>query len=370
MLHLPIRSNLVAQTVTILTAEIEAGRIHGELPGEYTLCESLQISRTTLRAALKIMERQGYLQARRGLPRLVMKGRRTPVPSADKRPVWLLAARPQSRHTRHTYEVISQVLISLQRLGHECKYVADPKFADGSPQHALERLMLEAPNAIWLLLSCSAETQAWFYKRGLTTFVLGHLHPGVRLPACDVDSQSVGRHAAVQLLNRGHRHVALISPDPFSAGDLSAEVGFAEALEKAGIARDQITTLKVKWRREEILRLVKGLLMRREPPTALLVLHEETAVCIYSALIRRGVRVPEDMSLIVGDGGELLDRFTPDFSHYRMDLRTEGKRTCHIIGNFVSNGALHSSTHLLMPDFHRGETIADRRRSDLPTAAS
>jgi LacI family transcriptional regulator len=360
MLPRPIRSNLVAQTVAILTREISSGRFRDALPGEFSLCDSLQISRTTLRAALQIMERQGYLKCRRGLPRMIVKTRPAKVRSASKRPVTLISGRPLSEQTRHTQELLSQVVISLQRLGHECNYVTDQKVSDGVPNAHLERLMLEAPTTLWILISCSAATQRWFYERGLATFVLGHLHPGVRLPACDGDSYSIGHHAATQLLSRGHRQIAMVLPDPQAAGDLRAEAGFAEMMAKAGIGREGFSTLKVNSRRDEIVRLVDSLLARVARPTALFILHVETAICIYSFLVRRGVRVPEDMSIIIGDGGELLDCFAPDFAHYGLDLGVEVKRTCHIIADFAAHGALHSTTHLLMPDFHRGETIAKR----------
>lgn len=358
MLQPPVRPNLVAQTVRILTEEIASGRFHTSLPGEFPLCESLQISRTTLRAALQILERQGYLRARQGRSRVILKPKRTGRAQPEKRSIGLLAAEPLTLQNRHTSEVITQVMLSLERLGFDCKYHSDPKFSAGSPDAALRRLCAETPGRIWILVSCSAATQAWFYGRGLATFVLGHLHPGIRLPAFDLDSRSVGQHAAAQLLSRGHRRMGIILPDPFSAGDLSAETGFVETALMAGILRGELILLKLKWHRNEIEKLVAGLLRRRERPTALFILHEETALCLYSCLVQNGLRVPEDISIIIGDGGRLLERFFPDFAHYRTDLAVEVKRTCNLVRTFASQGALHATSHLLMPEFHRGETIA------------
>jgi len=357
-MSLPIRSNLVAQTVDILASEIANGKLYGELPGEFPLCDRLQISRTTLRAALQLMEKRGYFRKRVGRRRQILKPKRASARFGTNRSVRLITGLPLHCQTRHTNAVLSQVMLSLQSLGFECAYLADKKFTDGAPDNLLGRLCVESPHTIWILISCSVATQAWLYQRGCAAFVLGHLHQGIHLPAIDVDLKSAGRHAAAQFLSHGHRKIGLILADPCSAGDLSVEAGFAETMEKPEMPRGTFTTIKMRWERHSMVHLVQGLLRRPDAPTALFILSEETAVCLYSLLIRRGIRVPEDISIIVRDGGELLERFSPDFARYKVDLSMEVRRTCHIVSNFVSNRALHPNTHLLMPEFHLGETLA------------
>lgn len=355
--QVPVRSNLVAQTVSILIYEIAAGNFGGELPGEFELCDKLQVSRTTVRPALQILERQGYVRIRPGKKRLILK-RVQRRRAEGKRPVYLLSDRPLHRHNRHNNELFYHIMLRLGQLGHDYRYISDKLVGQGKPEKFLGQLCRQALSAIWILISCSAATQTWFYTRGYASFALGHLHRGVRLPNIDTDYRAVGCHAAGQLLGCGHQRIGLILPDPSTAGSQSVVEGFSDRLERFGISRSRLLIANPKWERDEISRLVDRTLVRPNGPTGLYVMHDEMAVSIYSFLNRRGVRIPADVSMVIGDGGDFLDHFAPDFTHYRMDLGMEMRRTFRILYDFVSQPALHPTNHLIMPDFRRGETIA------------
>ena len=59
---LPQRQSLVAQTVAFLHAQIDAAVWRDWLPSERSLCELLQVSRNTLRAALAQMRQEGRIK--------------------------------------------------------------------------------------------------------------------------------------------------------------------------------------------------------------------------------------------------------------------------------------------------------------------
>ena len=66
MQNLPQRNSLVSQTSAYLRQEINRGSWKEWLPSERTLCESLQVSRNTLRAALEQLKRENLVDARHG----------------------------------------------------------------------------------------------------------------------------------------------------------------------------------------------------------------------------------------------------------------------------------------------------------------
>ena len=74
--QVPRRASLVAQTVTIIRDEIRAGRWRKWMPGEHELCGLLHVSRRTLRAALKQLQREGLLRATQGQRREIVSKRK------------------------------------------------------------------------------------------------------------------------------------------------------------------------------------------------------------------------------------------------------------------------------------------------------
>jgi DNA-binding GntR family transcriptional regulator len=59
MSGIPKRQSLVSQTAAYLRAKFATGIWNPSLPGERRLCETLQVSRNTLRAALQNLANAG-----------------------------------------------------------------------------------------------------------------------------------------------------------------------------------------------------------------------------------------------------------------------------------------------------------------------
>src|SRR5688572_21434585 len=73
-LKLPQRQSLEKQTAEALRAEIAKGTWRDLLPGERSLCDMLQISRHTLRAALGQLRRDGLISAEQGVGNRIVAG--------------------------------------------------------------------------------------------------------------------------------------------------------------------------------------------------------------------------------------------------------------------------------------------------------
>jgi len=63
---IPQRHSLVGQAAAYLKTAIAAGQWRGWLPAERTLCEMLQVSRSTLRRALAQLQRDAVVRAEHG----------------------------------------------------------------------------------------------------------------------------------------------------------------------------------------------------------------------------------------------------------------------------------------------------------------
>jgi hypothetical protein len=76
MEYLPKRTSLVSETAAAIKVWVKTGTLSGELPGELQLKDRLGVGRDTLRLALKLLEREGWVTpARQGRQRRVKPGK-------------------------------------------------------------------------------------------------------------------------------------------------------------------------------------------------------------------------------------------------------------------------------------------------------
>jgi len=80
MLQLPKRTSLITQTVEALRHAIEEGVWHEVLPGERELADRFQVSRPTLREALKILQRNQVIEVAHGKRRTIVTANLTKSP--------------------------------------------------------------------------------------------------------------------------------------------------------------------------------------------------------------------------------------------------------------------------------------------------
>jgi hypothetical protein len=69
------------------------------------------------------------------------------------------------------------------------------------------------------LMACGLETQRWFSSHGIPAVVSGTCDASLGVPFVCLDNHALGRHAAVTLLQHGHRQIAaLLMAAPLTLG--------------------------------------------------------------------------------------------------------------------------------------------------------
>lgn len=123
------------------------------------------------------------------------------------------------------------------------------------------------------------------------------------------DEEGGGYAATRQLIEAGHTRIAMINIQPEDS-DLPAGVGrlagFRRALAEAGIAEPRGLVKYGGGIVEDGLSLTLQLLEEAEPPTAIFCGNDRTAWGAYRALESRGLRVPDDCSIVGFDNHEML----------------------------------------------------------------
>lgn len=106
------------------------------------------------------------------------------------------------------------------------------------------------------------------------------------------------RLATQHLLELGHRHIAFIAGDPMHPDADERLRGYRSALKAAGVRYNAALVLPGKYHEESGLLAVERLIDSRVPFTAIFAANDQMAFGAALALHRRGLRVPDDISLV------------------------------------------------------------------------
>lgn len=358
MLKLPQRQSLEKQTAEVLLDEIRGGTWNDMLPGERGLCDMLQVSRHTLRAALNQLRANGVIRSEQGVGnRIVARVAGTPARRLATQDVGLLIPGELAELLPNQIQWIDHLRGMLAERGCRLHLFHGRKYAQREPGRALQRLLAQHVHKCWILLLSAEPVQTWFDKQKVPCVVAGTIYDGVDLPYCDLDHRSSCRHAAGFLLARGHRRVALIVQKSRRAGDLESEAGFTEGIRRSPHGATDVLISYHDATPEGIAATVKRLLQRQLAPTALLVTNAYHYLTVSTSLSQLGYRVPDDVSVISRDGESCFLFLKPIPAHYVIDSRRFAKALLVAVLQLLKGGAITKRAMHIMPEFEAGQSV-------------
>jgi DNA-binding LacI/PurR family transcriptional regulator len=139
--------------------------------------------------------------------------------------------------------------------------------------------------------------------RALSEQSLALVSVGPELPeiaSVGIDDVEVGRIATRHLLELGHRRIGLIN-GPAELGLVvpsQRQTGFEEAMRAAGIEPDPELYVAGNFTIQDGADALTTLMAHSEPPTAIFALADEMAFGVMLAADERGIRIPEDLSVV------------------------------------------------------------------------
>lgn len=354
----PRRASLVAQTIAILRDEISSGRWHRWLPGENELCGQLHVSRVTLRAALTQLQREGWLRSNQGQRRKILTKRASRRAAAANNRVVLLTAEPLQTLPVFAVFWIDALREQLSDANFHLEVHVSRSVYGARSGHALKALTDTIHPAVWVLYRSTGEMQRWFSAKALPGVITGSRHPGVELPSLDADYRATCRHAAGQLLAKGHRRLVLLNPETGTGGELESEQGFNEAITQTPTADVQAAVVRHDGTVAGICTRLEALFRKPAPPTALLVSRPVHVLTVLGHLMRRGIKVPQGVALISRDDDSFLEHVVPSVARYSSNPSAFAQKLSKIVLEVAAGGVLSAADHRIMPHFLCGETFA------------
>lgn len=356
MNQVPQRISLIASVAESLRESLRQGEWGEHLPGERPLCDRLQVSRVTLRAALKVLAREGLIEISHGLPTRIVSRPRT-VQQKSKMVGILVLETLEPVNTRIAY-LLSKLQYHLNLAGFEMRIFNLGRISSRNASKRLESLTKQTPALCWALVRADTVVQKWFMDHGNPTCLIGTPHHGIQLPSMDVNYEIVCLHAAGKLLGLGHRRIALLLPIQQYAGIMISERGFLRAFQTQSNAAHTPLVLHHDGTREGICRTLNSSFRSPARPTALIVAYAWDAVTAVGHLIRSGLRVPEDVSVICRDYEPFLRAQVPEVASYEVSHDLFASRLSRMVVDLARTGTLPTKPKWIMPQFREGETVA------------
>jgi LacI family transcriptional regulator len=137
------------------------------------------------------------------------------------------------------------------------------------------------------------------------------------------DDELGGHEAAELLLDAGHTRIAFINGTRDAHASKARARGFRRAMAERGIVPDEALWVHGNWWPDSGYEHTHRLAELPEPPTAIFCGNDRMAVGAYEALKERGLRIPEDVSVLGFDDMELAAHLRPALTtlalpHYEM----------------------------------------------------
>lgn len=218
-----------------------------------------------------------------------------------------------------TLEAISEIAahkgytITLMPLDAETRNAADGAFT------RLGEMLIDA--AIAIVPSDFYHQPGWKLPADLPSVILG---PPIFSDVSTVDfDQSIGTRQAVNtLLDLGHDTVYHIAGPQESYSARSREATWRDTLTQR--ARKVVPPLHGDWTPDSGYTLGRTLLDESQP-TAVFVANDQMALGLYRAVIEKGLRIPDDISVIGFDNIDESSAFPPPLTTVAQDWERIGK---------------------------------------------
>jgi LacI family transcriptional regulator/LacI family repressor for deo operon, udp, cdd, tsx, nupC, and nupG len=146
-----------------------------------------------------------------------------------------------------------------------------------------------------------------------------------------VDSQGGARAVVQHLIGLGHRRIGLIQIPSELADSEPQYLGYAEALDEAGVTLDPERIVEAGRREGDGYQAMQELLGLPEPPTAVLACSDELAFGAMHALYDAGLHVGRDMSLVGFDDTPLAAHMHPPLTALRQPREKLGEQLATLL---------------------------------------
>ena len=209
-------------------------------------------------------------------------------------------------------------------------------------EHAREVTLLErmmhgtTDGGLLILPQESSDELETLLMHGYRFVVVDPLQPlNENIPAVSC-AHSAGADAAIKhLLELGHRRIAAITGPRGWVATEDRLRGYNAALAAAGILPDPALVQETNFEIEQGRRAARHLLDLHDRPTAIFAFNDNVAIGVLQAARERGIRVPEELSVVGFDDVEAAEIVTPPLTTVRQPLAEMGRMAVSLLERLI-----------------------------------
>lgn len=347
-------------------AELQAGE---PLPTEIELAESFGVSRKTLRAAMHEIEVKGAIQRVRGkgtfptqgkVARAIFRSQAVQLGMVN----W--AGNLESRDTGDFYAQILQGATE-EAMKRRCHIVFSGGSACNERAEACYRLCDSARVEALILVALTDQALLEdLAARGKPVCLVDHWSDRAPVDTVRVDSASGSRQGMEHLFQLGHERVAFLDT-PYAGTNVLRRQGYEKAMQarRLAVRPEWIVPAKgadaVEGGGQAALQLLS--LPEADRPTGMLAFSDEIALGAIQAIMRFGMRVPGDIS-VVGFGGvkSPLTVGLPKLTSVRFDSAELGRYAVQFLLDRLDQPGLEPRNVMIPSRLDLGDSAGSCRK--------
>lgn len=354
------RQSLIEQTVSHLRLGIREGRWKGALPGLVRLAKDLDVSRDTVREAVKILEAQGLILSHgHGRRREVSTEE---IPERTSLRIGILTWNDLSAEIPSSQWILLQLAHDLEAAGHIPIFTPFSQVTLHENTTRIIAMMVATPVDAWVVMTGSQSLLDWLQQQPVPFLAVGGRLDGRNIASSSMSSAIALEKATKRLIELGHRRVVMVCrPDWIKPDPATLVRNFLAQLAAAGLPAGAYNTPMWEETPAGFQKLLKSI-FRLTPPTALILPTGHHAFAAISFLSQRGLRVPQDVSLLVRSQDAAFDWVQPRIAHFRFDMAALVQRVTRWVDACAKGTEDRERTHVdaeLVP----GDTLAPPPRS-------
>lgn len=323
------------QLAEYLRERLRTGQLATPLPGMRAWSQQLGVSRRTLEATVRLLQREGWLTVgARGIRLHPAPPAGTTNPAAPRRVRWLLES--TYRRQLANYHLLFGLLQARLRMQD-----IELTWETCTPARLRAIARQPAPPAELLVLaSLPPPMQQLFAATGRPALILGEAAPGVALPFVNADLAGIVRHATFRLLREGCTRLVMVHVHSAAAGIRSAGAAFQVATR--GWSRNPVTTrvLTTALDPASLQAMVRRLPAAVQGRTGILVLAPVPVGLVMTALLQQGIAVPAHATLAALMHHDEAVQLQPPPVHYPWPMAALLRQITTAAHRFFATGRL------------------------------